>query len=325
MPKRCSLVLWFALGSTLIGGAQQTPSAPAAPATAKPLSAQQPSVSQAQPAKPPVQRATLLLAYWPPEEDVETAENRSDQTYSKAFIDTIAILDGSQLIDPWGRTSDVPGQVNKWMPHFDKNFFPVGRLYDVYEGGEKVDTASVVRPEPISCDGLSAIVKLTTSGPARKALAGGHPRDTHPDWRRPATPEQKVAFLRLTQDALEPSGVVSNQVRVQNLAVTRLDERLPPLLIGDAAGGSHRVFLIAEPDSTGTGYKQGIAAVHDVGEEGSNTDQREEFLDQLDVTGDGVDEIVTIVYLYESWTYNIYRRDAKGVWQNIYDGGGGGC
>lgn len=305
--------------SPAAAGSSSSQAAPQKPASS-PASK---SASQLQATRPSPPRPTLLLAYWPP----ETASGGGPEQ-PKAFLDTIAIIDGTHLIDPWARTSDTPGAINKWIPHFGRTFFPKGRQYDIYEGGQKVDTATVVHPEPINCDGLSAVVKLVAPGPApaRKALGGGRPHDLHTDWRHPATPEQKVAFLQLAQNALAPAGVAANTVRVLNLAVTRLDEHQPQLLVGDAASGTHHVFLIAEPDpSTRGAYKQAFASVHNVDPEDPNTEQSEEFLDQLDVTNDGVDEVVTIVYLDQSWTYNIYRRTPKGAWENIYNGGGGGC
>lgn len=264
---------------------------------------------------PPPPRPTLLLAYWPPEDD-------SDK--SKPAIDTIAIVDGNKLIDPWARTSDIPGEVNKWIPHFDRTFFPKGRVYAIYEAGQRVDTATVAQAQSISCDSLSAVVKLSTPGPARKALGGGRPRDPHANWQKPATEAQKDSFLGLAQDLLAPQGVAANQVHVVNLIATRVDEHAPALLVGDITGGTQRAFIVAEAQRRG-GYKIAISNLHDTSDDDEGVDEHEEFLDQLDITGDGVDEIVSIGWYAGSWDYNIYRRNSKGAWEKLYHGGGGGC
>lgn len=309
--------------------------APATPPAPVPPSANQPATAgAASQAKPPapapgapgaaprtvvpppaIPRPTLLLAYWP-------AEQESDQALP--FVDTIAIVDGHKLIDPWARTSDIPGEINKWIPHFDRTFFPKGRVYEVYEGGQRTDAGTVLRPQSITCDSLSAVVKLSGPGPARKALAGGHPRDLHANWQKPPSEPQREVFLQLAQELLAPAGVAASQVRVVNLVSTRLDEFGPPLLVGDASGGSQRVFLIAEAQRHG-GYKIAISSLHDTDENGTDSGEHEEFLDQLDITGDGVDEIITLAWYYESWDYNIYQRNARGEWEKLYNGGGGGC
>jgi hypothetical protein len=50
------------------------------------------------------------------------------------------------------------------------------------------------------------------------------------------------------------------------------------------------------------------------------------FVDQLDFDGDGQDEVVTIVWFYESNEYRVYARHLQtDRWYELYRGGGGGC
>lgn len=336
----CLAVLMAALVLLPAGAQQATPSqasgvpAAASQASENPPAAPQQSPAPAPSANPPLPtttvplpipviripapappRPTLLLAYWPPEDD-------SDK--SKPAIDTIAIVDGNKLIDPWARTSDIPGEVNKWIPHFDRTFFPKGRVYAIYEAGQRVDTATVVQPQSIGCDSLSAAVKLSTPGPARRVLGGGRPRDLHPNWQKAPTEAQKEAFLGLAQELLAPQGVAANQISVVNLVATRVDDHAPALLVGDITGGAQRAFLIAEA-ARGGSYKVAISSLHDTSDDDEGVDEHEQFLDQLDITGDGIDEIVSIGWYAGSWDYNIYRRNARGIWEKLYHGGGGGC
>lgn len=48
------------------------------------------------------------------------------------------------------------------------------------------------------------------------------------------------------------------------------------------------------------------------------------FVDQLDLDGDGTDEIVVEVTGYESEEFRIYKRQ-NGSWQQVHVGGQGGC
>jgi hypothetical protein len=47
-------------------------------------------------------------------------------------------------------------------------------------------------------------------------------------------------------------------------------------------------------------------------------------VEQLDLDGDGTDEIVTINTYYEGWDYTICKEQ-KGKWEKVYQGGGSGC
>ena len=48
------------------------------------------------------------------------------------------------------------------------------------------------------------------------------------------------------------------------------------------------------------------------------------FVDQVDIDGDGVAEVIAGGSYYESNDYIIYKRQA-GSWRPVYQGGGGGC
>lgn len=49
----------------------------------------------------------------------------------------------------------------------------------------------------------------------------------------------------------------------------------------------------------------------------------ESFVDQIDLAGVGIDEIVTISEYHESWDYSAYKFE-EDVWKSANHGGGGG-
>ncbi|HXR10445.1 MAG TPA: hypothetical protein VN792_06690 [Candidatus Acidoferrales bacterium] len=68
-----------------------------------------------------------------------------------------------------------------------------------------------------------------------------------------------------------------------------------------------------------------LASYHHWKDVDDGTDSEyETLLSHLDVDGDGIDEIVTTSYYYESWKYTIYKFQ-NGAWQSVYTGSGGGC
>jgi hypothetical protein len=87
----------------------------------------------------------------------------------------------------------------------------------------------------------------------------------------------------------------------------------------------HRLFVIAEPNRGQ--YRLTLADLeiqHDV-EDGVDKTERD-YVDQLDINNDGVDEVITSAAHYESWSYTVWEFDAKqNVWRSAYEGLGGGC
>ena len=72
-------------------------------------------------------------------------------------------------------------------------------------------------------------------------------------------------------------------------------------------------------------WQPAITKVHKVKDLEDRTDaQQEEYLDQLDIDGDGVDEIFTVSTYYEAYSFAVYRL-RSGIWNNIYESGLGGC
>jgi hypothetical protein len=110
-----------------------------------------------------------------------------------------------------------------------------------------------------------------------------------------------------------------NSITVTNLTAVDLDHDGRPELIGsfriERDGKAYLLFLIV---ATHGNYKIELQRYREGLEDG------EDFVDELDVDGDGVGEVITKVSGYESWEYAIYKRKV-GRWQAVYKGGGGGC
>src|SRR5258708_21808402 len=85
----------------------------------------------------------------------------------------------------------------------------------------------------------------------------------------------------------------------------------------------HEVFLIAKLNgSDGAAEFTRYHVTKDVEDGMDSEDYR--FVDQLDLDGDGFDEIVVEVRGYESEEFRILKR-VNGVWTRVHVGGGGGC
>ena len=77
--------------------------------------------------------------------------------------------------------------------------------------------------------------------------------------------------------------------------------------------------MIFEPE--GGGFKPALTWFHRAAAE--EPEQRD-FVDQVDLDGDGVAEVIAEGFYPESNDYIIYKR-RQGRWVSVYQGGGGGC
>jgi hypothetical protein len=92
-----------------------------------------------------------------------------------------------------------------------------------------------------------------------------------------------------------------------------------------APAAAHQMFVIAR--RRGEAHQLDLIQPYIQRDLVDGTDtQYEQFVDQLDLNGDGKDEVVTLVWFYESNEYRSYTRypEQDGGYQ-LYHGGGGGC
>ena len=116
-------------------------------------------------------------------------------------------------------------------------------------------------------------------------------------------------------------------MEVENLTATDLDrdgnfELVGNFKIENNTGQSenlYTLFMIFEPE--GGGFKPALTWFHRAAAE--EPEQRD-FVDQVDLDGDGVAEVIAEGFYPEANDYVIYKR-RQGRWVSVYQGGGGGC
>jgi hypothetical protein len=109
--------------------------------------------------------------------------------------------------------------------------------------------------------------------------------------------------------------------------VMKLDETEGEFFVGtlslEAEGAGHEIFLVAKMASSGATME--LARYHKTTDIEDGTDAQDvRFVDQLDLDGDGTDEIVVEVTGYESEEFVVYKR-TSGRWKQVHIGGQGGC
>jgi hypothetical protein len=217
---------------------------------------------------------------------------------------------------------------------FTREFFGAGRQFRLLSGGGDAGTVTVKKNIEPGCVGLSAEVSVETQarlGGRVKALATDSAAlGRGASSRRAPTEAERARAIELARAAYAKNGAppaLVGKMEVANLTATDLDRDGRFELVGsfvvekksETAPDAYTLFLIIEPQ--GDTFRTAWEWFHH-GYEGEYADRH--FVDQLDLDGDGVGEVVAEGTYYESNDYVIYKRQ-QGRWRPVYKGGGGGC
>jgi hypothetical protein len=218
----------------------------------------------------------------------------------------------------------------------EKTHYKPGTLVSMFSGGERLGTATVLGSNIEGRDGgcVNLAATITYSGPGKPTLATSTTNEIpgHASTRRAATPEETSTLRQLAIEWMTDYGLdkqLLERGRMADAVSTILRADAGRALIGrfdvESKLAIHRLFAIAEQDE-GT-YKLTLANLqiqHDV-EDGVDKNILE-YLDQLDINNDGVDEVIALAEHYEGWRYAVWKFDAKhGSWGKKFSGSGGGC
>ena len=224
---------------------------------------------------------------------------------------------------------------------FVDDYFKPGRQYRVLSGGGEAGTLTVKQYQEPGCVGINAEVNVNTSarlgGNVQALATNSQTLGKRAVSRRAPTDIERVFALMQAQAAYTNNRVGAALVKnmeVVNLTATDLDNDGNFELVGNFrvtrklkdAEDSYNLFMITTPvaDYTQQSAQSGKPALvwfH----HGSEAEYAErKFVDQVDIDGDGVSEVIAGGSYYESNDYIIYKRQA-GSWRPVYQGAGGGC
>jgi hypothetical protein len=197
-----------------------------------------------------------------------------------------------------------------------------GKRYDVFSSGERVATAFAQSRVELSCASLAATVKLSNRLPYNLGLATSGPLiEQHHDTTREVTPAEQTAMVELLRDRL---GIAANR-ETSFVAVDFEHDGHPEFVANGEVtmGKKQHQFLIIAGEHRGRMHAEFVYD-HRKDADDENDTARMELFDQADLDGDGVDEIITRVHAYETWSWCILKRSRRS-WKIVYRGGGGGC
>lgn len=246
------------------------------------------------------------------------AEGYTPEGDTAKFGDLIAI----EIFNPLGSKAE------------ENPVYKVGEHIALFVGGQRQGDVRIKKVMPLQCDSSAALVSTGPSFHLPKdtiALASNANQiRPHSNNQRQASEAdhnyaRQLAMNEFRKHAL-PETLAKN-IKIDQLVVTKLDDTDSEFLVGSLSlatkSAVHDVFLIAKiAESVATVE---FARYHKTtGLEDGKDSEDVRFVDQLDLDGDGVDEIVVEVTGYENEEFAIYHR-SYGSWTQVHLGGQGGC
>jgi hypothetical protein len=242
-------------------------------------------------------------------------------------MDAVVIAEGGKLKAPYSADEEASRQ------RFAKEYFRPEQKYRLTFGGGEAGTVTVTKSD-LGCNNIHATVSASTSarlGGAVRALAtNSESLGKRTSARRAPTSAERTAVMNLVKKIYTQHGVTAAQYRsltVTNLTATDLDGDGKYEVVGSFAlttktKAQRDLFLIAKPQGVGFIADFSKFQAYQPPPEGflSSID----FVDQLDLDGNGTGEVFAIQGGFDGYGYVIFKK-VKGRWRQVYDALGDAC
>lgn len=237
---------------------------------------------------------------------------------------------------------DANKVLEKYFNRFCKEEYRKNRKFDLFIDGNKCGGVTTTQLDTLhSCSPVVSEVKVTYKDSARlhfidHGLVIASLDRSKPISRFSLDTSLELTFYQYAKDEFLRRGVkkdLLDKTEITDIRVTDLNgDGKPEYLVtyalvgeevkrGDYEGNiQYSVTLILEP--TEAGFKQLYSHYPDPAiPEETHTYK---FTDVIDLDGDGICEVIIQRRNYSSWAYVLLKKKGN-VWEEIYEGAGGGC
>ncbi len=242
-------------------------------------------------------------------------------------MDAVVVVDGKRLRAPF--TDEQKDGQKK----FGDTYFATGKQYRLTFGGGTAGTVTLKKWTD-GCNSIHADVAVSGSAPLGgqvKALATnseslGKPTSS----RRAPTDAERKAVLALVKSIYAQRGVnaaLFRSLNVTNLAATDLDgdgkyELIGSFTLATKTKFERDLFLIAKPQ--GAVMRGDFVKFQAYQPPAEGFLSSIDFIDQLDLDGDGVGEVFAVQGGFDAYGFSIFKKQA-GRWRQVYTGLGDAC
>jgi hypothetical protein len=253
--------------------------------------------------------------------------SRAGMADGEANLDAVVIVESGKLRQPYPE-EDEAGQRK-----FAGEYFAPGRKFRVTFGGGEVGSVTI-KSFDMGCNNIHAVGAIEDAGriPAQLAALAtdSDSLGRKPSSRRAPTDAERAAMNLLVTQIYRAHGAtraVLRTVVTTNLTATDLDGDGKLELIGSYTAESKikarkDLLLIAEP--SGMKFKPAWVKFQAYKLAPEGFDSAIDFVDQLDLDGDGVAEVFVRQHGFDAYGYGIYKK-SRGRWREIYTAAGDAC
>ena len=242
-------------------------------------------------------------------------------------MDAVVIVDGKRLLAPF-----TDEQKDK-QKAFAEKYFATGRTYRLTFGGGEAGSVTLKKWSE-GCNSVHAEVAVSSSarlgGSVRALATNSDSIGKRPSSRRAPTDAERSAVMTLVKNIYKQNRTPASllpSIKITNLTATDLDGDGKYEFIGSFTSAARNkferdLFLIAKP--------QGTAMAADFVKFQGYQPPPEQFLhsidfvDQLDLDGNGIGEVFAVQGGFDAYAYVIFRKVA-GRWHQVYDIIGDAC
>lgn len=241
-------------------------------------------------------------------------------------LDALAVVAGGRLRAPYAEQETDPAQ------KFAAEHMRAGQKYRLTFGGGDAGTVTISESGE-GCNNVHAKGTAETSvtlGGRVMALATdaesfGRPAPA----RRAPTPAEREAALRLARETYRarrtPAALLAS-MGVRNLTATDIDGDGRFELVGSfevVRGQARRdLFLVAAPGARG--FRADFVHFQSYRTPPEGYVYASDFVDQLDLDGDGTGEVVTMDGGFDGYGYTVYQKK-RGRWRRVHGFIGDAC
>lgn len=251
----------------------------------------------------------------------------SSEGTPRGNMDAVVLIENGKFKQPYPEYNEAAQQ------NFAKEYFRVGKKYRVTFGGGVVGTATV-KGHNTGCNNIHASATIEDQGkiPAHlSALAtNSDSLGQKPASRRAPTDVERQAVMKLVNQVYRSRGTTPallRTIKTTNLTATDLDgdgklELIGSFVIETKAKSRRDLLLIAEPQRET--YKAALVNFQAYKLPPEGFDSAIDFVDQLDLDGDGVSEVFVQQHGFDAYGYAIYKK-SSGRWRKVYTVTGDAC